>query len=161
MDAQAALARWCRKNRLADEERVQWQIVLQLQPDNAEAIQGIGLKPYGGMLLTMPQIQQFKAQMQRRGRPWIAGGRWWPSGAMRSSVTRRPRRPEVGEKVAKISDPTETGRPWSGRCGRRSAPSDTRGPYHAMLLATVQMLAGESASGRGRMLGPAGGLLGD
>ena len=62
---QAALARWCRKNRLEDQQRVQWQIVLQLQPDNIEAIRALRLRPYRGMMLTPAQIEQLKTQQQR------------------------------------------------------------------------------------------------
>ena len=88
VDSQAALARWCRKNKLADEERVHWQIVLQLQPGNPEAIQGLGLKPYAGMLLTQSQIQQVKVQVQKLGK---AVDRWRPLVIQwRNAATRRP-----------------------------------------------------------------------
>jgi hypothetical protein len=61
---QAALARWCKKNKLPDEERVHWLSVAQLQPDNAEAIKGLGLHPYQGMLLTNAEIAQRKSEAQ-------------------------------------------------------------------------------------------------
>ena len=107
VDSQAALARWCRKNKLADEERVHWQIVLQLQPGNAEAIQGLGLKPYGGMLLTQAQIQQIKSQFQKRNK---AVERWRPLVARWLNAVERHQTappPAVAEKIAKTSDPIE------------------------------------------------------
>ena len=64
----------------ADEERAHWQTVLQLQPDNAEAIKALGLRPFAGTLLTPGQIQQVKSQLQTwakavdRWRPLVASG---------------------------------------------------------------------------------------
>jgi hypothetical protein len=72
---QAGLARWCRKNRLSDEQRVQWMRVLQLQPNNGEAIQALGLRPYRGMMLTQEQIKQLNEQ-QRSVRKAVE--RWRP-----------------------------------------------------------------------------------
>jgi hypothetical protein len=72
---QAALARWCRKNRLEDEQRLHWLIVLQLQPDNAEAICALRLKPYLGTLMTPAQIEQVKKQIREIAR---AADRWRP-----------------------------------------------------------------------------------
>ena len=68
---QAALARWCRKNHLDDQQRVAWTMVLQLQSDNAEAIKGLGLKPFLGTMATPGQIEQFRARLHKisRGGP--------------------------------------------------------------------------------------------
>jgi hypothetical protein len=63
VEDQAALARWCRKNKLKDQQRVQWMRVLALQPDNAEAIEALDLRAYHGMLLTPAEIAQLKAQV--------------------------------------------------------------------------------------------------
>ena len=107
VESQTALARWCRKNKLAAEERARWQIVLRLQPDNAEAIRGLGLKPYGGTLLTQAQIQQIKNQLQRQNK---AVDRWRSLVARwRNAVERHQTAPppEAAEKIAKTSDPTE------------------------------------------------------
>jgi hypothetical protein len=77
---QAALARWCRRNKLADEERVHWLFVRQLDPDNAEAIKALGLHPFQGKFFTNAQIEQIRAEtraMQKameRWRPLVA---WW------------------------------------------------------------------------------------
>jgi hypothetical protein len=62
---QAELARWCRKNRLDDQQQVHWMTALQLEPDNAEATKALGLRPFGGMMLTPKQIEQFRARLHR------------------------------------------------------------------------------------------------
>jgi hypothetical protein len=78
-EGQATLARWCRKNRLTDEERVHWLIVLQLEPGNAEAIAAMKLQPYLGTLMTPEQIERVKretyeiAKAAERWRPLVAG----------------------------------------------------------------------------------------
>ena len=58
---QAALAKWCRKRTTRQDDH--WLSVLQLQPHNPDAIKGLGLHSYQGMLLTNAQI----AQVQGRG----------------------------------------------------------------------------------------------
>ena len=51
------------KNRLDNEARCHWQRVLRLQPDNAEAIAGLNLRAYQGMLLAPQEIARLKAQI--------------------------------------------------------------------------------------------------
>ncbi len=126
VDSQAALARWCRKNKLADEERAHWQIVLQLQPDNAEAIKALGLRPFAGMLLTQGQIQRLKTQLQTLAK---AVDRWRPLVAQwRKAVEHHQTAPpaEVRDKLAKLSDSAEMLALERTRYGGRSAPSGTR-----------------------------------
>jgi len=62
---QIALAHWCGKNRLDDQQRVAWTTVMQLQPDNAEAIAALGVRPYRGMMLTPAEIEQFRARLHK------------------------------------------------------------------------------------------------
>ena len=104
---QVALALWCRRNRLDQQQRVHWLLVLQVQPDNADAIKALGLRPFWGMLATPGQIAQFRARLQRvsqavdRWRPLI--GQWLAAiektGAVIPEVIRR--------KLVKISDSYE------------------------------------------------------
>jgi hypothetical protein len=104
---QATLARWCRKNRLADEQRVQWMRVLQLQPNNGEAIQALGLRPYRGMMATLEQIKQFKEQ-QRSVRKAVE--RWRPVVTQwrKAAEGGDPAMPaEVREQIVKIGSPAE------------------------------------------------------
>ena len=141
VDSQAALARWCRKNKLADEERAHWQTVLQLQPDNAEAIKALGLRPFAGTLLTQAQIQRVKSQLQTWAK---AVDRWRPLVVQwRNAVKHHQTAPpaEVRDKLVKLSDSAEMlaleRALWQEVGAKREKEA-----YHAMLLAMIEMLAG-------------------
>ncbi len=141
VDSQAALARWCRKNKLADEERAHWQTVLQLQPDNAEAIKALGLRPFAGTLLTQAQIQRVKSQLQTWAK---AVDRWRPLVVQwRNAVKHHQTAPpaELRDKLVKLSDSAEMlaleRALWQEVGAKREKEA-----YHAMLLAMIEMLAG-------------------
>ena len=74
-DEQAELARWCRRNKLDEEQRVHWLFVLQLQPNNAEAIKALRLQAFQGMLLPQEQVERLKAQQQQARKE---AERWTP-----------------------------------------------------------------------------------
>jgi len=61
-DSHRALARWCRKNKLIDEERIHWARALEFDANDAEALNGLGLQLYEGRLLSRKQIEQAKVQ---------------------------------------------------------------------------------------------------
>ncbi len=67
-DNHRQLARWCRKNKLKDEERIHWAKVLEFEPADEEALSALGLQLYEGRLMTREQIQLAKKQAgeQRR-----------------------------------------------------------------------------------------------
>ena len=141
VDSQAALARWCHKNKLFDEERAHWQTVLQLQPGNPDAIQGLGLKPYAGMLLTQPQIQQIKAEMHKLGK---AMDRWRPLVArwLRAVEHHETAPPaEVRDKLAKISDSADMVA-FERVLWQEVGPKRHKEAYLAMLLGALDMLSG-------------------
>ena len=72
-DGQLALARWCRQQDLTEEEQLHWQVLLWMEPDHPDAIKGLQLREYQGLLLTKQQIDEFKAQAaeaQRTARRW-------------------------------------------------------------------------------------------
>ena len=141
VDSQAALARWCHKNKLFDEERAHWQTVLQLQPGNPDAIQGLGLKPYAGMLLTQPQIQQIKAEMHKLGK---AMDRWRPLVArwLRAVEHHETAPPaEVRDKLAKISDSADMVA-FERVLWQEVGPKRHKEAYRAMLLGALDMLSG-------------------
>ncbi len=75
VEDQTALARWCRRNQLDEQQRVHWRLALQAQPGNAEAIQALGLRWYGGMMATAAEIDRFHEQI---GRVSKAAERWRP-----------------------------------------------------------------------------------
>jgi hypothetical protein len=61
-DAQLEIARWCRKQKLAAEERLHWQLLLMMQPGHPEAMKGLGLRMYDGQMLTKVQIAAAKKE---------------------------------------------------------------------------------------------------
>ena len=60
----AALARWCRKNRLDQQQRAEWCAVLRAEPANPEAISALKLRPFLGTLMTPAEIEQAKTEMR-------------------------------------------------------------------------------------------------
>ena len=60
--AHADLARWCRKNRLPDEEQAHWTQVLLEQSGDREAESRLGLRWFAGGLYTNSQIDLLKQQ---------------------------------------------------------------------------------------------------
>jgi hypothetical protein len=64
-DGQRELAHWCRKQRLAEEERLHWRILLSMRPGDPEAIKALRLKNYLGMLLTSDEIDKVKQNSKR------------------------------------------------------------------------------------------------
>jgi hypothetical protein len=67
-DNHRALARWCRKNNLLDEERVHWAKVLEFEHNDAEAMSALGVHLYRGRLLTQRQIEESQKQEAARAR---------------------------------------------------------------------------------------------
>ncbi len=61
---QVALARWCRQNKLADEERLHWVAVLQFDPSHREARSRLAVREYRGMLLTKSDVERYEAQQK-------------------------------------------------------------------------------------------------
>ncbi len=74
-DQHRALATWCRRARLKDEERIHWAKVLEFNRQDAEALAALGLEFYGGQLLTRQQIIETKRQASEQLR---AKRRWEP-----------------------------------------------------------------------------------
>ncbi|MCC6125944.1 MAG: hypothetical protein IT426_13345 [Pirellulales bacterium] len=104
---QVALAQWCRKNKLADEERVHWLSVLQMQPNYPEAVERLDLRNYRGRMLTAEQIARFKEQSKNTA---DAIAQWRPlvthwQRALDRGETATPA--EIGERIARISDSGE------------------------------------------------------
>jgi hypothetical protein len=72
---QIELGRWCRKQKLGEEERLHWQIVLMMEPEQPEAAKALGLRPYEGKLLTRDQIE--KARQEKKAIK-LAERKWGP-----------------------------------------------------------------------------------
>ncbi len=95
-DNQRELARWCKKHKLRDEERIHWSKVLGYEPNDAEALAALGVQWVDGRLLTRRQMDEEKklkaARMQAlyRWRPKLVSWRVRSSTAIRSNE-RMPR----------------------------------------------------------------------
>jgi hypothetical protein len=137
---QLALARWCRQNRLDEQQRVHFMSVLQLEPDNSEAIKALGLRPCLGVMATPAQIDRLRACMHRVS---LAADRWRPLvaqwlAAIESSGAVMPR--EIWERLARISDPCEVlglERALWLQVGAKNKKQE----YHRMVLAIMLALA--------------------
>ncbi len=104
-DQHRALARWCHKNELLDQERVHWLKVLAFEPQNAEALKALGLELYQGRLMTRAQIDAAK---QKAGEQLRAARKWQPKfvawrKAIEGSDTKR--REAALDALSKFDDP--------------------------------------------------------
>ena len=61
-NGQLELARWCRKQKLAEEERLHWRLLLMTQPGQPDAMKGLGLRMYDGQMLTREQVVDAKQE---------------------------------------------------------------------------------------------------
>ncbi len=99
------LARWCQKNRLDDERRIHWARVLEFDPQDAEALEALGLQIYEGRLLTQRQIAEAKQEARDQRQ---AMNHWQPKMAKwRKAIERSGSRArtEALEALATLSDP--------------------------------------------------------
>lgn len=58
----AALAEWCKRQNLANEERYHWANVLLAAPNHPQARERLGLRPYQGGLFTAEEIAKHQQQ---------------------------------------------------------------------------------------------------
>jgi len=63
--AHAAMARWCHRKRLGEQERAHWMRVLRLDPENADAQGALKLRSFGGQLMTPEQVAQAKEWLRQ------------------------------------------------------------------------------------------------
>jgi hypothetical protein len=140
VEDQVALAQWCRKNKLNEEERIHWLLALELQPDQPDAIQGLrnlSLHPYQGTWVTDAQIAQVKGQAQKT---YKAMEEWRPlvSQWQRADERHETSPPvEVREKISQISEPAEMlGLEWA-ILRQVNAKKDQQ---HRIVLALVKTL---------------------
>jgi hypothetical protein len=65
-----ALARWCREQNLVDEARAEYEAVVGLDPENAEARVALGYQQVDGRWLTLEEAMSARGLVQRDGR-WL------------------------------------------------------------------------------------------
>src|SRR5262245_18063993 len=77
--AQLALTRWCRNNKLVDESQFHWASVLSADPNNREALRAVGRRWHQGELMTPEEVKEANKeasdarQGSRRWAPLVAG----------------------------------------------------------------------------------------
>jgi hypothetical protein len=104
-DNQREMARWCHRQKLADEARVHWAKVLEFDPQDAEALAALGLQLHEGRLLTKAQIEEAKkqqAEIRRATREWSSKLLKWRR-AIESGSTKD--RLSALQELQKLSDP--------------------------------------------------------
>ena len=99
-----ALARWCRKYRLKNRERLHWTDALRLDPSNLEARRRLGVRMFKGRLLTPNQIKDLSQAIranQLTSRYWNPRLKRW-----RSEIDRapEPKQTEAWQELARITD---------------------------------------------------------
>jgi len=72
---QLELARWCRKNKLADEAKFHFATALSMDPKNEEALRGLDMRWVGGQLVARGEPKLQKQQLQEARN---AAKRWEP-----------------------------------------------------------------------------------
>jgi HEAT repeat protein len=68
LDGQLALARWCRKHGFNDEARFHWATVLSHEPNNDEALRALGVRWFGGRLMSFAEIEAAKERARESRR---------------------------------------------------------------------------------------------
>jgi hypothetical protein len=104
-EGQLALARWCRKQGLAEEEQLHWQVLLSMEPDHPDAIKGLHLREYQGLLLTKEQIDELKAQAaqaEQAARKWRPVLRQWKRDIERGDAQQSA---AALEQLSRLNDP--------------------------------------------------------
>ncbi len=104
-DNQRALARWCHKNNLPDESRIHWVKVLQYEPQNAEAMDALGLKWHDGRLMTPEQISEERKAAGKRlqaMRHWAPLARKWRTAIERGNAKAST---DAVQSLQDLSDP--------------------------------------------------------
>lgn len=100
-----SLARWCNNNGMLEQERLHWANVLKLDRSNMEARGQLGVREFGGRLLTKEQIETWKqAQLEydRALRHWNPKLRSWRREIERSSA---PEQTDAWRQLSSVNDP--------------------------------------------------------
>lgn len=66
INGQIALARWCRRNKLDELEKLHWWQVIRLNPAHKEARERLGVREYNGLLLTQQQLDAYRNRLKER-----------------------------------------------------------------------------------------------
>lgn len=139
-DGHAALAKWCERNRLPDEARLHWLIVLDDRPDSPEALRALDLVRRGDRLVSREvarSAESLQRESERVSRSWARRIARWE----KSRPSRGDRDDPVLNEVREIDD--EHAAPAFERMSAALAnPTDPRSGRRQQLLdAYVESLA--------------------
>ncbi len=84
---QLELARWCRDNKLVDEARLHWNVVLALEPTNKEALRSNDLILKNGHPIAREDLAE---QKKRAHEAMLATQHWDPDRRQMVEIRRRP-----------------------------------------------------------------------
>ena len=104
-DSNRTLARWCHKNKLADEARAHWLKVFEFEPEDSEARGALGLHEFEGRLQTNEQIAQAKkrnAEQQRANQKYKPAVARWRAAFEHGTASQRA---EATAELDKLADP--------------------------------------------------------
>lgn len=104
VEAQAALAAWCRKNKLDAEARYHWRKILELDPQHAEALKELHMQYYEGALLTADEVQKRKqaaGELKRSMQRWRSSLTAWRRGLESSDIEKQQ---AAKEQLAALDD---------------------------------------------------------
>lgn len=139
VEGQLALANWCAARKLTDQQRAHLSRVLELDPDNVAAHDGLGHRMLNGMWHTAEEYAQSGARMEKGLQ---AMREWGPrleriSDAM--SDSKATAREKIGQKLLAIRDP--------GAIGPMEKLLATKNEELAMLVVrALEGMAGHEAS---------------
>jgi hypothetical protein len=106
LDAHLAMARWCRQNRREMEERYHWYKCLELAPQHAEALAGLGAVWFQGQLVSKAAWEQFSVHWRSGEGPrkvWRRKLGDWAERIERSQAETGP--DEALDRLRAVSDP--------------------------------------------------------
>jgi hypothetical protein len=101
LESDLALARWCRRAGLKEEERLHWLAVLSFDPTSREAIAALRLQPYKGQLFTADQLKLVKAEEKR----WQEADAHWRPRLTKLADAISPQAPRGKSGAAKTKQP--------------------------------------------------------
>ena len=105
VDDQIKLARWCEKAELKEQQRVHLTCVLQLQPNNKEAISKLGLVRFRGQLMPTAELEKAKTQVRdlfAESKEWKARIADWRQQLQNAKAAERE---EVLKQILAVRDP--------------------------------------------------------
>ncbi len=134
VDDQLKLARWCEKAGLKEQQRAHLMFVLQLEPNNKEAISKLGLVRFRGQLVPATQVDEIKDKLKQSttvSKEWKDRVNKWHE---QLSTLPKSSREDVLKQIRAVSDPA-------------AIPAMERGLSHSgqdVGLAVVTALSGMS-----------------